>query len=405
MYRLFTELRVVELASFVAGPICGLHLAQLGAEVIRIEPLEGGPDARRWPLGPEGQSLFREGIDGGKKSVRLDLKHPEGRAIAEALITAPGTGAGLFVTNLPPGGALSHEVLARKRADLITLQILGHRDGRTAVDYTINPAVGVPMMTGPEMGEPVNHVLPAWDLLCGLQAALTLFAAHEHRRRTGQGQEVRLALADVAATTLGHLGQVAEVALRGSARPRYGNALYGAFGRDFTTRDGERIMLVGLTDGQWRALVSALDLIPETAALNPRLAEDEGLRFELREKIFPLFEARLSTMRYAEAAARLDKARACWSRYQDLAEALEQEAGLFRGNSVFEEIDHDTGRWPTAGHPAQFSGLRREKPRPAPRPGTDGPEVLSRILGLSQREIISLQEHRILGVLSMREPA
>src|SRR5207342_3822987 len=92
---------------------------------------------------------------------------------------------------------LSHETLAAKRADLITLRVMGWSDGSPAVDYTINAAVGIPLMTGPEDDpRPINHVLPAWDLATAYLAAIDLLAAERHRRLTGQGQQIKLALAD-----------------------------------------------------------------------------------------------------------------------------------------------------------------------------------------------------------------
>ena len=128
MYPLLTGLRVVEGASFIAAPLCGLTFAELGAEVIRFDQIGGGLDFGRWPLAPNGQSLYWEGLNKGKKSVALDLNRPEGRELAVAIIAAGGDNAGLFVTNYPAGGFLSHERLARLRPDLITLRVTGSSD-------------------------------------------------------------------------------------------------------------------------------------------------------------------------------------------------------------------------------------------------------------------------------------
>jgi len=109
MYDLLKGLRVVEGAAFVAGPSCGLYLAQMGAEVIRIDQIGGGPDFRRWPLAPGGDdSLYWEGLNKAKRSVALDLTRPEGRELAARIATAPGDQAGLFITNFPAEGFLSH---------------------------------------------------------------------------------------------------------------------------------------------------------------------------------------------------------------------------------------------------------------------------------------------------------
>jgi 2-methylfumaryl-CoA isomerase len=219
MYRLLQNLRVVEAASFIAGPSCALHLLQMGAEVIRIDQTGGGPDYRRWPLTPDGAaSLYWEGLNKGKKSVALDLSRPEGRELAAAIITAPGENGGLFVTNYPVSGFLAYDRLAARRADLICLRVMGWPDGCPAVDYTVNSAIGVPLMTGPpDHAGPVNHVLPAWDLLAGAYGAFCLLAAERERRATGQGREIRLPLSDVARLLLGS----------GVVRPVPGNGVGG----------------------------------------------------------------------------------------------------------------------------------------------------------------------------------
>src|SRR5690606_354154 len=111
---------------------------QLGAEVIRIDPIGGGPDFKRWPVTPEGSSLYWEGLNKGKRSVAIDLSKPEGRELALQLITAPGESAGLLVTNFPQKGFLAHDKLAALRPDLITARVAGWSDGESALDYTIN---------------------------------------------------------------------------------------------------------------------------------------------------------------------------------------------------------------------------------------------------------------------------
>lgn len=241
MYDLLKGLRVVEGAAFVAAPTCALYLAQMGAEVIRFDNIGGGPDFRRWPLADNGASLYWEGLNKGKKSVALDLTRPEGREIAQRLAAAPnGEGAqdgGLFVTNFPVDGFLSYETLAKLRPDLICVRVMGWADGSQGMDYTINAALGLPQMTGPaDDPRPVNHVLAAWDLLTGAYCAFTMVSALLARHRTGQGREIRAPLSDIAAATMANLGFTAETRLSGHQRPRMGNDIFGAFGRDFVDR-------------------------------------------------------------------------------------------------------------------------------------------------------------------------
>lgn len=399
MYELLKGMRVVEAAAFIAGPSCGLHLAQMGARVIRIDQIGGGPDFHRWPLAPGGgASLYWEGLNKAKQSVALDLTRPEGRDLAARIATAPGDEAGLFVTNFPAEGFLAHGRLSARRADLISVRIMGWPDGRPAVDYTVNSAVGVPLMTGPAtQAAPVNHVLPAWDLLAGAYGAFALVAAERARRVTGEGREVRIPLSDLAIASLGHLGQIGEVVTGGHDRPRIGNDLYGAFGRDFVTADGRRLMVVAITPRQWSGLVSLLGLETSVAGLEAELgvsfAKDEGVRFQHRARLIPLFEAAFAGRVAAELTAAFETRGVCWGPYQSLKGALDGDPYFSAANPVLSEVDHPSGwRYLTPGSAASLPGDQRLAPTPAPRLGRDTDAVLGEVLGLSAREIARLHD-------------
>ncbi|MFG1285081.1 CoA transferase [Xanthobacter autotrophicus] len=395
MYDILEGLRIVEAASFVAGPSSGLYLQQYGAEVIRLDPVTGPPDHRRWPLSAGGDSLFWEGLNKGKKSIAVDLSRPEGRELAAAVITAPGENAGLFVTNTPATGVFAHARLAALRADLISVRVMGWGNGTSAVDYTVNPAFGVPQMTGPADSDvPVNHVLPAWDLIAGCYAAFTLLAAERRRRQTGAGAEVRVALSDVAATTLANLGQVAEVAAGGD-RPRVGNALFGAFGRDFACGDGRRIMVVAITPRQWANLVGALDIEAAVRELEQRLgtsfARDEGQRFTHREPLFAIVERAIGRSPFDRIATALDEKGVCWSPYRSLTQALREDPVFHEAYGLFETVHHPGGGpYATPGSAGRFEGLSRTPAASAPRFGAHTDEVLSSLLGLPAAEISRL---------------
>ncbi len=399
MYDLLKGLTIIEGASFVAGPSCALHLCQMGADVIRFDAIGGGPDYRRWPLAPGGASLYWEGLNKGKRSIAIDLRRPEGRELAAALITAPGEGRGYFVTNYPADGFLAHRKLAQSRPDLITLRVMGWPDGRNGVDYTINAAVGTPLMTGSTDSSddaPVNSVLPAWDLMTGAYGAFALLAADRRRRETGRGAEIRLALSDVAASVLGHLGQIAE-ALNLGDRPKYGNALFGAFGRDFVTRDRLRIMIVAITERQWAALIGALGLGPEIASLETELAvsfkTDEGQRFLHRDRLFPLVERVVAELTLSEVAGRLDQAGACWEPYRSLAAGLVEDPRLVDRNELFETVRHPSGLcYPTPGAAAKLPDESRERPARAPELGEHTDEILADVLRLASHEIGRLHD-------------
>ncbi|HEY3800190.1 MAG TPA: CoA transferase [Caulobacteraceae bacterium] len=402
MYDLLKGLTVVEAAAFIAGPTCGLYLGQFGAEVIRIDQLGGGPDFKRWPLTPAGDSLYWEGLNKAKKSVCVDLAGAEGRELAQRLATAPGEGRGLFVTNFPADGFLAYERLKALRDDLICVRVMGWADSRPALDYTINAAVGVPWMTGfPDDPRPVGHAFPAWDFITGAYAALALVSAERSRCAGAGGCEVRIPLSDIAATALANFGHLAEALMNGADRPRLGNDVYAAFGRDFAIKDGRRLMVVAITPRQWRALVQTLQLEAAVAALEAEVgvsfAAHEAVRYQHRDRLYPLFEAAFATRTAAELAPAFEAAGVCWSEYQKLTEAA-KDARLFEGNPVFGRADQPSGMdYPVPGPAATVVGRERGPPAPAPRLGADTDEVLADLLGLSSAEIGRLHDRGVVA--------
>ncbi|HYH30815.1 MAG TPA: CoA transferase, partial [Pseudonocardia sp.] len=129
-HRPLAGLHVVECASFVAGPTGGMTLAQLGADVVRVDPLGGGADHERWPVARTGSSYYWASLNKGKRSVAVDMRSDEGRELVLALITAPGPERGVLVDNVVGRRWMSHEALAARRPDLIHLRVQGHPDGR-----------------------------------------------------------------------------------------------------------------------------------------------------------------------------------------------------------------------------------------------------------------------------------
>lgn len=397
MYELLNGLSVIEASSFVASPTCGLYLAQMGADVIRVDQIGGGPDYHRWPVTPANDSLYWENLNRAKRSVALDLAHPEGRALLAALVRATGQ----FVTNFPATGFLAHDTLATGCPGLITVRVMGWADGSPALDYTVNNAVGYPMLTGDGPG-PVNHVLPAWDLLTGAYAAFALMAALRRRDASGEGGEVRLPLSDVAIGTVANLGSLAEVITTGADRPRLGNTVYGLFGRDFLTADGVRTMIVVVTHRQWARLIAALDLGTAIGAIETArgvsFAADDGLRYTHRDALFPLFEAAIGARKHADLAAALDGGGIVHSAYRTMHQAATDPA-LVAGNPLFGACANPSGAvYPAAGAFATLPGSARAAPCPAPYIGEHSEAVLTERLGLSAGEVARLVDFGIVGI-------
>ncbi|WP_406020590.1 CoA transferase [Nocardioides sp. NBC_00850] len=391
--------RVVEAATFVAGPFAGMVMSQLGADVIRVDPPGGGSDFGRWPLAATGASLFWANLNRAKRSVTIDHRQPEGRELLLELICAPGPAGGVFVDNMVGGRRIKHEDLAARRSDVIHVHIEGRRDGKPAVDYSINAEVGVPLMTGPsDAAVPINHVLPAWDLVTGMLATTAVSAALLQRDRTGEGSYVEVALADVALAGVAGMGWVAEAGESGSARDRMGNHMFGSFGVDFETSDRRRVMVVALTEGQWKSLRKVTGTEAVFEALENTVGADldnEGDRFRLRETIASILRPWFASRDYATVKGLLDEAKVLWSPYRDMAEVVETE--LSDPASIIEEIEQPgVGPMLSAASPWRWGG-EQTRPTPAPSMSADTDDVLSELLGLSQRDLGRLRDARIIG--------
>ena len=200
MQHILKGLRVVEGSAFIAAPSGGMTLAQLGADVIRFDQIGGGIDYHRWPVTENGKSLYWHSLNKGKRSIAVNFRNEAGRELIKNLIAAPGEDNGLFVTNFPAKGWLADQTLRAAREDLIYVNLVGDRHGGNALDYTVNSKIGLPFLSG-DGESPVNNPFPAWDVLAGQQIAIALLAAERHRRLSGAGQFVQLALADVALAT------------------------------------------------------------------------------------------------------------------------------------------------------------------------------------------------------------
>lgn len=392
-------LRIIEVSSFVAAPLCGLTLNQLGAEVIRIDPIGGASDVQRWPLTEDGTSIYWTGLNKGKRSATIDLRAPEGQDLVQRLIVA---GDGIVVTNSAGLPWLSHEALAAKRSDVIHVQLLGRGDGSTGVDYTVNAAIGFPLVTGPaEHAGPINHVLPAWDVSCGLYAALAVVSAVHRRARSGLGARISLALEDVALATAGNLGLLTEPQVLGTQRPRVGNSIFGQYGQDFVSRDNARFMVVLLTRRHFRDLVEVTGTGAALTALAEALGADfaaEGDRYRYRDVLSGLFGTWFAEHTADEIDAALSGTTVLFERYRTFTEvAVDPKV---TANPLFSRLHQPgVGDYLAPAMPTAFDGVHPASAA-APALGADTADVLIEYLGLTDEDIARLATAKTIGTKS-----
>ncbi len=381
-------MRIIEISSFVAVPLAGMTLAQLGAEVIRVDPVGGAADYHRWPVTDDGESIYWAGLNKGKRSVAVDVRSSEGQELIQRLIAD----SGILITNVAGRQWHSYETLVALRPDLIHVEISGRADGGTGVDYTVNAGLGFPLVTGPaSLDVPVNHVLPAWDVACGIYAALAVTAALRHRDATGDGQRISIPLENVALATAGNLSFLTEVMVNGTPRERIGNSIFGQYGQQFSSGDGVSFMIVALTGRHFRDLTELTGTAKAVAALGETLGADftdEGDRYRHRDALTGLFTVWFTGHTGAEVAAALSSTSILWERYRTFADVVTD--AKVTDNALFTTLDQPRiGEYLAPGLPLSIDGTY-PKAVAAPALGDHTADVLRTNLGLGDAELAEL---------------
>jgi 2-methylfumaryl-CoA isomerase len=308
------------------------------------------------------------------------------------LITSDGDDSGLFITNLRVSGWTDYESLKKKRKDLVMVTLKGDRHGGPEVDYTVNPSIGIPSITGAEDSlEPVANALPAWDCIAGNMVVSSLLAAERDRLRTGKGQNVEFALKDAAAAIVGHLGMIGEATISDEQRGKSGNSLYGAYGQDFECCCGGRVIVIGLTLRQWRGLLKAMDKIDEIKKLEEELnvsLDDEGRRWVHRHEINDIFRPWFAKRKIIEFEKGFNDLGLTWSQFRTMKEAIDEDDDTFADNPMFETQDFDgIGKYMVPRSPVEFSNHLAISPEKPPKLGQHTEEILADIMGLGSGEI------------------
>lgn len=295
-------LKVVEFTHMVMGPTCGLVLADLGADVIKVEPIEG--DRTRTLLG-SGAGFFPM-FNRNKKSIRINLQHPEGAAAARDLCLA----ADVVIENFKPGAmaryGLDYESLAAREPRIIHVSLKGFLPGpyehRTALDEVVQMMGGLAYMTG-RPGDPLRAGTSVNDIMGGMFGAIGVMGALIQRGISGRGQSVQASLFENNVFLVGqHMLQHAITGV--AAEPMPNRISAWAVYDVFTVRDGEQIFLAAVSDPQWKTFCEAFgfhDLLSDPALAN------NNLRVGMRPTLIPELKMRLAAFSAAELAALFER--------------------------------------------------------------------------------------------------
>lgn len=397
-----SHLRVLDLSRVLAGPTAGQILADLGAEVIKVERPGRGDDTRHW--GPPwlrdeagrdtAESAYYLSANRGKKSVAIDITCAEGQRLVRDLAAR----SDVFLENFKVGGlaryGLDYGSLAAVNPGLVYCSITGFGQTgpyaqRPGYDFMIQGMGGLMSVTGEPDGSPgggpqkVGVALA--DIMTGLYAGIGVLAALAHRDRTGEGQHIDLALLDVQVASLAN--QAMNYLVSGRAPERLGNAHPNIVPyQAFAAADGHFILAVG-NDDQFRRLCAALGREPWAA--DPRFATNAA-RVAHREALVPMLGEIFAADSRSEWLRRLDDAGVACGPINTIDQVFADPQVQHRG--MRGELPHpQAGRAPTVGSPFKLSGTPVQLTAAAPTLGQHTDEVLAEVLGLDEAQRTTLR--------------
>ena len=389
--------RVVEFTHMVMGPTCGMILGDLGAEVIKVEPLEGDSTRRLLGAGAGFFAMFNR----NKKSLALDVKDPRGREIVLKLVAT----ADVFSENFKAGTmdrlGFGHDALAKLNPRLVYVSHKGFLPGpyehRTALDEVVQMMGGLAYMTGPE-GRPLRAGTSVNDIMGGMFGAIGALAALRQREVSGHGHEVQSALFENNVLLVAqHMMQFAVTGQPAAPMPGRISAwgLYDVF----TVAGGEQIFLAVVSDTQWKLFCDEFGCADLWA--DARLATNND-RVRARDWLVPMLRERLAPLRAAELAARFERVGLPYAPITRPHDLFDDPHLLATGGLAPMHVPADASG---AGHPIDtrtallplaLDGERLPLRRPPPALGEHGAALLGE-LGYSSAEVEQLRADGVIG--------
>jgi crotonobetainyl-CoA:carnitine CoA-transferase CaiB-like acyl-CoA transferase len=388
-------IRVLDLSRVLAGPYCTMLLADMGADVIKLEMPGKGDDSREFPPFREGESLYYVNLNRGKRSITLNLKHPEGKRVFLELVRH----CDVLLENFRPGTmerlGLGYETLRDVNPRLVYASISGFGQtgpyrSRPGYDIIGQAMGGLMSITGWPDSPPTRAGTAIGDILSALFCCIGILAALQVRERTGRGQMVDVALVDSVFASLENIPQ--KVYVDGEVPARIGNRYEFVYPYDsFEASDGW--VIIGIAnDAIWGRFVEATGLkelaLDERFTTNPKRVENHGV-------LKPLIQGWVSTKEVGEVVSFLTKRGVPACPIYNLKEASEDPQMVERGMTV--ELDQPgLGRVRLLGNPVKMSETRPLPRGPAPKLGGDNISVFGELLGASMEEITRLREEGVL---------
>lgn len=396
MDSVLNDIRVLDLSSFMAGPVCGMFLGCMGAEVIRIEPPGGGVDRVWGMLVPDGENLGFKIFSRNKKSITLALNSKKGKDILGKLVRQ----SDVVLHNYVPGSHLAKEVayetLEETNPGIIVAALSGYGQSgpyaeRVALDFAIQGHSGEMVMNGFAGDPPTKANVPYLDYASGLSAALAILLALNYRQKTGIGQAIDISLFDTALFLTQSMGALAFYEMYGKVRKQLGNSGFAAYQTCVETKDG-MVMITPSTPSIWNRFIKVVDRRELTEKSE---FETDMDRMQNSSFIDPIIQDWARPKTVDEVVTALQKARVPAAPVLGVDQLLNDPQVTNRGMITNSELA-GYGKVSLPGIPIKLSKTPMRVTHQAPELGSHNGEIYNGLLGLTQNQLANLQQEGVI---------
>jgi len=396
--RVLEGIRVLDLSRFQSGPVCGMLLGDMGAEVIRIEEPEGAPDRRWGLLGPDGETLSYKIVGRNRKGITLRLNTSQGKEIFRELVKRSDVVLHNFTPGTTVADQMGYDRLKEVNPAVILAAISGFgQNGPDAklvcFDHIAQARSGGMILTGFPGDPPLKTTITYNDISAGLYAVIGILLSLYHREKTGMGQEIDVSLFDTAFFSTQCMGALLLYEVYGQIRKQVGNLGFHSYIGCFQAKDGKWVLFSGTTNAIWKRLTRAIGR--EDMASDTRFSTNDMVRFDNAEFINPVLEEWVSQRTSDEVVTIFRDARVPCGIVNTVDQLLDDPQVKARDMILY--VDYPgLGKIPLPGIPVKLSKTPGDVQSPAPMIGEHNEEVYCGLLGMSAEELDRLKSAKVI---------
>jgi crotonobetainyl-CoA:carnitine CoA-transferase CaiB-like acyl-CoA transferase len=394
----FEHIRVLDLSRFQSGPVCGMMLGDMGAEVIRIEELKGAPDRTWGLLGPDGETLSYKIVGRSRKAVTLSLNTDEGKQIFRQLVKKSDVVLHNYTPGAPFTDKLEYTYLKRINRRVIVAAISGFGQNGpdkqlVCFDHVAQARSGGMLLTGFPGDPPLKTTITSNDIISGLFAAMGIITALYQREKTGKGQFIDVALFDTAFFSTQLMGALLLYKVYGEIRKQVGNLGFHSYIGIFEASDGGWVLLSGTTNSIWKRLTKVIGR--EDMAEDPRFSKNDMVRFDNAKAIDAAIGEWVSKRTAQEAVKILQKVRVPCSIVNTVDKVIDDPQAKAR--DMIQYVTYpELGELPLPGFPFKMSLTPGTIASRAPRIGEHNEDIYCGLLGFSKRKFSQLRSKGVI---------